>query len=130
MIDLKAVTVKETKIAPRQGSRAKRDLGPNVFLDPSWSGNLKSSYDQAKAFEITVPGKIENKPLVKGENKGKVVERVTGDAADATTLLRDAAAKLGIGVAIRYRVARNGFLAISYQGQKRKQKRQNTQVPA
>lgn len=129
MIDLKAVTIKETKIAPRQG-RDKRDLGPNVFLDPSWPGNLKSSYDQAKAFELTVPGKIETKALVKGENKGKPVERVTGDAADVTTLLRDAAAKLGIGVAIRYRVTRNGFLAVSYQGQKRKQKRQNTQVPA
>lgn len=105
----------------RKGTKTKRDLGPNIWLDPKWPFNLKTSYDQAKPFELDLPGKVENTVYTKGAKKGQPTTKLTGEAADAITLIREAAEKLQIGVAVQTRPAkRAGYITVAYQGQKRK----------
>lgn len=82
-----------------------REAGPNPFLDNGW---LKESYDlhmtngspEGADFEVTVPGSWVSAVKLRGKNKGAAYEKLTGDAASVVRMLRDAADKLEIGVAI------------------------------
>lgn len=128
--DLTKLNATKATVPARQGSRAKRDLGPNPWLDANWPFNLQASYDQKTAFDIPFSGAVEMKPATRGKPKenGESVEKVTGDAFDAITMLRDAADKLDLGVSIRTytgktpegKVVPKGQVMVRYAGQKRK----------
>lgn len=129
-LDLSSLRPKVTEMAPRQGTRARRDLGPNPFLDKEWPYNLQNSYDQGEAYSIEVAGERVEDVIHKGPRKGEPTTRLTGDAADAVVLVREAANLLGIGVSVQDSPAgRKGFVKVSYQGQKRKQKREANPAP-
>jgi hypothetical protein len=114
-------TAKPTTMPARKGSITARDLGPNFFLDKAWDKNLQASYDNAEAYEITVAGEFKDDTVKKGPKKGQPLKRLTGDAADAVTLLRAAADTLKIGVSVTTVPARaKGQVVVKYLGQKRK----------
>lgn len=120
-LNIAALKPKKTTMPARRGTNKGRDLGPNIFLDRTWEWNLQASYDNAEPYEITVAGTTKEDTIKKGERKGQKTTRVTGDAADAVTLLRNAATKLGIGVTIDVvPAAAKGQMIVKYQGQKRK----------
>lgn len=136
MVDLTKVTVTSGTLPERTTGKPKRDLGPNVFLDKSWAGNLQASYDDASAFSLTVPGKYVEGKVETGKNVGRKVLRLTGDAADAISLIRQAAEHLELGVAVfppimveatpenakklQRAIPKPGQITITYQGQTRK----------
>jgi hypothetical protein len=113
-------------IENRRGGKDSRDLGPNFFLDPKWEFNLKNSYDKKEPYKIVVAGTYVDSEYLRGKKKGEKMSRLTGDAADAVTLIRKAATKLGIGAAIREytgkgpdgEVIPKGHVLIQYLGQK------------
>lgn len=119
-----------TGLAPRVVNRATRNAEPNPFLDNGW---LLKSYEEKKDYVVTVPGAWEMGEVKKGERKGDPIERLTGDAAEVTRLLRDGADKLGIGVAIQYTIPTKkvkgvdvdvpGMVNVHYMGKQRKQAR-------
>ena len=127
---LNVATLKAAKskapIENRRGGQPSRDLGPNFFLDPKWEFNLKNSYDRKEAYKIVVTGTYVDSTYLRGAKKGEKMSRLTGDAADAVTLIRKAAAKLGIGSAIREYIGKGpdgevvpkGHVLIQYIGQK------------
>lgn len=138
-IDVSSLKVKPTVMPKRAGTRTGRDLGPNPWLDKTWPFNLQASYDNAEAFEMTLPGAYVKATYSKGENKGQEYDKLTGDAADAVTQIRDAAEKLGLGVSIPVTQAviesgpnkgqpRKGFYVVKYQAAKRKQYRNAEQA--
>lgn len=123
-------------------TRAKKDRGPNFFLEPIPPGTpgvkdgfpdgwLKLSYDIGKWFDCgPVTGAIELGTIVKGEHKGEPTERLTGVAVEIRRQLNEAAKLHGIGVSIKYfqAVDRNGNelpgqMLIKYLGQNRKQRK-------
>ncbi len=121
MIDLNKVQGRKTTMPPRASTRTRRDLGPNHWLNASWEFSLKNSYDNAEAYELDFSGTFEETVVAKGKNKGEKTTKLTGEAADAVTLIRDAADHLGIGVSIRTKPAKaRGKVTVTYQGQKRK----------
>lgn len=95
-LDISALTPKPGQgMTPRRATRTK---GPNPFLDEGW---LQASYDSGQDYEVgPLSGKVVEYEITKGEHKGETGEKLTGDAADAVTLIRQAAAKLGLGVAV------------------------------
>lgn len=117
-----------TAITTTRGGRETRDLGPNFFLDPKWEFNLKNSYDKSEPYSIVVVGTYVTAKKVKGKQRGEEFEKLTGDAADAVTLLRKAGLALKIGVAIREYTGKGpdgetipkGHVLIKYQGQKQR----------
>ena len=126
MLNVAVLKAKKTTLPPSQRGRAARNMGPNPFLDSAWPFNLKASYENAEAYEITVNGAYVDGVIEKGEKKGQKISRLTGDAADAVTLLRAAADKLGLGVSIPMPLkagATKGTLVVKYAGAKRKQAR-------
>lgn len=136
-LDVKNLKARETTMPARKGTRTKRDLGPNPFLDGNWEFSLKASYDNAQAFELDFQGEYVDTKLKRGKNKGQPTRKLQGDAADAETLIRDAADKLGIGASVAVVPAlvasgpnkgkpRPGWYTVKYQGQKRKQSRKGT----
>jgi hypothetical protein len=129
--DVSQLKAKPTVMPKRAGTHAKKDLGPNPWLDPAWPFNLKASYDSGEAYELVLAGKYEKSKYTRGKVKGEEYDKLTGDAADAVSLIRDAAEKLGLGVSIPVTPAliesgarkgqpRDGFFVVRYQAQKRK----------
>src|SRR6185369_9792538 len=124
-IDIASIKAKPTAV-PRvaRGDRAKRDLGPNHWLDKKWDQGLWASYEGDVAFAADFKGGITKIPATRGEakKKGELVEKVTGDAGDAITLIREAATKLGIGVAVRYETqgVRTGYVRVTWYGKTKK----------
>jgi len=119
--DVSALKAKPTQMTPRNVNRTGRDLGPNPWLDKAWPFNLQTSYDNAEAYEMELKGTTVTATYIKGKNKGAEYTKLTGDAADAETLIRDAAEKLGIGASVQITPAkRAGYFTVKYQGQKRK----------
>lgn len=98
-------------LAPKPGQgmtprRATRTSGPNPVLDNGW---LQESYDTGQDYEVgPLSGKVVEYTITKGENKGETGEKLTGDAADAVTMIRQAAGKLGLGVSVEVVPAANG----------------------
>lgn|SRR5262245_4146830 len=134
MFDVSTLKARKTTMPPRRGTRTKRDLGPNPWLDKDWEFNLKSSYDNAEPYELDFQGEEKDDTVRKGVKKGQPIKRLSGDAADAQTLIRDAADKLGLGVSVVVTPAvhtsgvnkgkpRAGWFTVKYQGQKRKAKK-------
>lgn len=74
-----------------------REAGPNPFLDNGW---LLNSYETEQDFEVTVGGTWERAVKTRGKHKGQEYDKLVGDAATVVRMLRDAADKLEIGVAI------------------------------
>jgi hypothetical protein len=137
-IDVNALKVKPTVMPKRAGTRSGRDLGPNPWLDKTWPFNLQASYDNAEAFEMTLPGAYVKAKYTRGEVKGQEYDKLTGDAADAIVQIRDAAEKLGLGVSIPVTQAviesgprkgqpREGYFVVKYQAAKRKQYKKDEQ---
>lgn len=118
----------------RVNTRAPAERGPNPFLDNGW---LQASYDTGKDYFVTVDGGWEPSVIKKGPQRGEPTERLSGDAAEVVKLIRDAADKLNIGVAIQYSIPTRkvkgnevdiaGKVTIHYLGKRRKERRQ-TQV--
>lgn len=127
-IDISKLKVKPAEEIKRNApTRTKRDLGPNHWANKDWDNSLWASYVNGEAYTAELPGKIEMLPAKRGDNKGQLIEKVTGEAGDAITLIREASNLLNIGAAIRWKPARNGFVAVTWQGQTRK-KRKTTQT--
>lgn len=125
-------------IENRRGGTA-RDLGPNPFLDAKWDYNLANSFAKGEAYFIILAGTYVDTPYAKGERKGEIYQKLTGDAADGVSLLRKAAVALEIGVAIREYTGKGpdgqaipkGNVLIQYAGQKAKQNKPKPEsVPA
>lgn len=82
--------------------------GPNLFLqaDPANGfpeGWFMKSYTTGKWFDVPgVTGDFAVKKIKSGPNQGKEVEQPTGDVAEVTRQLREAANTLGLGVSIKY----------------------------
>lgn len=97
--------VKATEIPLRRESAGARDRGPNLYLQaqPGFpKGWLMKSFEDGEWYDQSVQGTWAEVKLTKGANKGKTVEKMTGDAMEATRQLREAATTLGIGVSIKY----------------------------
>lgn len=109
---------------PRVVRQASGNRGPNPFLDKTWDMGLWASFEQSTAFAADFKGAIEKVPARRGKPKerGELVDKVTGDAGDAVYFLREAAEKLGIGVAIRTTTdgVRNGYVKVTWYGKERK----------
>lgn len=136
-IDLSAIKVKPTVMPKRAGTKASRDLGPNHWLDKAMPGGLWESYETATAFEAELPGEYRTATYTKGKDKGKEYDKLFGEAADAETLIRDAAELFGIGVSVRISPAvvqsgpnkgkpKPGVMVVQWQGQKRKEYKPRT----
>lgn len=140
--------VESTEIPQRRNGRGKQDTGPNLFLQPIPKGVtpaapdgyeegwLALSYDLGKWFDVPVEGHYETAQRAYGASKGEEYQKVVGDAADVTKMLREAADKLGIGVTIKYAEVKrkNGSvvpnqLTVKYLGVVRKQSRKG-ETPA
>lgn len=120
--DISSIKAKPAATPTRVSTRTKKDLGPNIWLDKNWDNSLQSSYDNDEAYAADFKGKIEALPAKRGKNKGEPVDKVTGEAADAIYLIREAAKILGVGVAIRYQTAaRNGYVNVVWHGRTPKQ---------
>jgi len=127
-LELSAPTVSAAPLERRVG-RATIDRGPNLFLDNGW---LAKSYETGETYELPVDGRLEAGIIKKGPKKGEPTERLTGDAAEVTRQLREAAEQLNIGVSIKYYPIKNertkkvieGKLLVKYVGITRKQRRQ------
>lgn len=127
-----------TEVPALRSGKGRKDYGPNLFLEPhpehkAPEGYLALSFDTGKWYEIPVAGKWEEVTMTKGKNKGQTTKRLSGDAAEVTRQLREAAAKLDIGVSIKYFPVLNkqkrevpGQVLIKYLGTTRKQPRQNS----
>lgn len=128
------VTAIKAKTAPpvkrTVTDRAKKDKGPNPWLDKTWETGLWASYNEDLAFEAEFKGNIEMVPAKRGKNVGEPIEKVTGEASEAIKLIRDAATILGIGVAVRYRKGRNGFVSVTWHGKTRKKFEKKDVTPA
>lgn len=123
-IDFTTLTPTATEMPADTRGRQAADRGPNPWLDNGW---LLKTYESGIGDEVTVPGKYETytgKVRATGEEVQK--EKITGDAALAVQMIRDAADKLStpqrpIGVRIVVTEAkRKGQLRIQYLGQTRK----------
>jgi hypothetical protein len=78
-----------------------------------------------------VAGSFETYEMKRGKRAGETADKVTGEAAEVVRDLRDAAKRLGIGVAIETVVLThasgknkgqpNGQITIKFLGQKRKE---------
>lgn len=126
-----------TEIPAKRESAGARDRGPNLFLQPQEGfpkGYLWKSFEDGKWYDLPVSGGWVVDTIKKGTRKGQEVDRLEGDAAEVVRQLREAAAALGIGVAIKYFPvlikggAKKGqeapdMVLIKYLGQQRKQKR-------
>lgn len=109
--------------AKREGGRAGVDHGPNFFLqaikqadavglpedflkymaDAKWSVSwFELSYAKGVWFDVPASGDFVMGVIEKGKNKGREVERMTGDLLEITRQLREAADTLKLGVAIKY----------------------------
>ena len=122
--------IKATPTAAPRMNRGRQDLGPNPWLDKAWDMGLWKSYNDDVAFASEFKGNIEQVPAKRGKNKGQPIEKVTGEAGDAVALIREAAAKLGIGVAVRTAKTRNGFVKVTWYGKDRRKTKPKTPVPA
>lgn len=130
MVDLaKLAPVKGAGMAPREVTRKPRDEQPNPFLTEGW---LQQSYETGQDYEVTVNGEWSISKVKKGPRKGEEIERLTGEAAEVTKMLREASNKLGIGVTIQYAQATTrtgkdipGKVVVHYLGKVRKQRRAN-----
>jgi len=130
-----AAPSKGTGLAPRVGTRTAADTGPNLFLDNGW---LQQSFDEKQDYQVTVDGSWVESEFKKGPNKGQKTEKLTGDAYLVVRQLRDAAAKLGIGVTIQYSIPTKkvkgidtdipGKVTIHYMGKPRKAARKAAPV--
>jgi hypothetical protein len=114
-------TIKAREVPTPKTSRGGRDLGENHWLSKVWDRGLQASYDQAKSFAAEFKGNIVKEAATRGKSKGQMVTKVKGDAGDAVVLIRQAAELLGLGVAIRTRPTRNGFVEVTWTGKKRKE---------
>lgn len=133
--------VEATEIPQRRNGRGKRDTGPNLFTQPIPKGVtpaapdgyeegwLALSYDLGKWFDVPVEGHYETAQRAYGASRGEEYQKVVGDAADVTKMLREAADKLGVGVSIKYAEVKrkNGSvvpnqLTVKYLGTVRKAK--------
>lgn len=130
--DVSAIKAKTAETPRRvvKNARSARDLGPNPWLDKVWENGLWASYEGDVAFAADFPGALEMLPAKRGVNKGEPIEKVTGDAADAIVLIRAAAEVMGIGVSIRTKKARNGFVNVTWYGKTRKQTRKTSDTAA
>jgi len=128
--DFSTVTSMKGKILPPITRAQKRTSafrqGPNPWLDPKWDMSIAASYDNNETYELEFPGKYETYTITKGVEKGKTSEKITGDAYDAIVLIREASAKEDLGVSIRTRSGKNGFVFVSWCARKRKAPRKNT----
>lgn len=124
--DITSIKAKPTETPKRVVTRTAREQGPNPFLDKEWANGLWASYNNDEAYAADFPGAIEMAPATRGKNKGEPIEKVTGEAAEAILLLNKAATILGIGVSIRTKKARNGFVNVTWYGKTRKQSRKGT----
>lgn len=133
----KLAPVKGEGMAPRSVHRERTEQ-PNPFLDNGW---LKESYDTNTDYQVTVDGTWEESKVLKGPRKGEPMERLTGEAADVTLMLRNAANRLGIGVSIQYSIptyksGKNkgeeiaGKVTVHYLGKERKRPRKTGAQPA
>lgn len=140
-LNIASIKAGKTKspIENRRGGNAGRDLGPNPFLDAKWEYNLANSFAKGEAYFIILPGTYVDATYIKGKQKGKQYQKLSGDAADGVTLLRKAAVALKIGVAVREytgkgpdgQVIPKGNVLIQYLGQKAKQNKPKPKsVPA
>lgn len=115
------LTPTATEMSPSRRGRAAADTGPNPFIVNGW---LKQSFDQGKAYSVTVPGTWED--VTKKNREGVDVTRnmLRGDAATVVKLIRAASNELNIGVAIETATGRRkGTIEVKYLGQKRKEAR-------
>lgn len=125
-LEIQAPSVSAEKLTRNAPNRTPVDRGPNLFLDNGW---LAQSRDTGNTLEVTVAGQFEEYEMRKGEHKGELAEKVTGDAAEVTRQLREAAQALGIGVSIKYFPVVNrgkevkGKLTVRYLATKRKTRR-------
>jgi flagellar hook-basal body complex protein FliE len=121
-IDLNSIKPKAVAIPRVQRNTDKRDLGPNHWLNKNWDMGLWKSYQDDVAFAAEFKGKIEKVPATRGEAKknNEMVEKVTGDAGDAITLIREAATKFNIGVAVRYETSKAGYVRVTWYGKTKK----------
>lgn len=116
-------------LAPTPGSgmsrrRGTRTAGPNPFLDEGW---LQQSYDDGQDYELVVKGWWIDDTIKRGDRAGEPTTRLQGDAAEIVSLLRSAAAKLGIGVSVEVvpALGKNGkelkdTVVVKYLGKDRK----------
>lgn len=132
--DITNIKAQEAAPVVRKNSRSGRDLGPNPWLNKDWNQGLWESYEADVPFSAQFPGKFEMVPAKRGEKKGEPIEKLTGDAADAVFLIRQAAVKLGIGVAVpvaetlttadgKTQKAKAGHVWVTWHGRTRKQKK-------
>lgn len=123
-IDFDSIKPRTVSVPRRVGTKTGRDLGPNHWLNKKWEQGLWASYENDQAYGADFKGKIEKTPATRGEakNKGELIERVTGEAGDAITLIRQAATKLGIGVSVPYTTegVRNGYVRVTWYGKTKK----------
>jgi hypothetical protein len=128
-MDLTALAPEPTEMTAR---KATRSAGPNPFLDNGW---IRQSYDTSTAYQVTVAGEWQDKPVKAKNDAGEMVETgeirptLTGDAANVVYLVRQAAEKEGLGVRVETVQATRkngnpiaGQVTVKYQGIARKQR--------
>ena len=101
--DINAIKAKVAATPRRtvQSANAKADPANNPWLNKDWEQGLWASYENDEADSAPFKGAIEKVPAKRGANKGEPIDKVTGEAAEAVSLIRTAASVLGIGVSIR-----------------------------
>lgn len=129
-LDFTNITPTRTVMPADTRGRQAVDRGPNPFLDEGW---LRETYDSGEGAEITVAGALETYEGTIRATKETVTKRkLTGDAAEAVRMIREAADKLGLGVRVvttvggpgvkdnQGRAVRKGMVLVQYLGQTRK----------
>ena len=101
--DINAIKAKVAATPRRtvQSASAKADPANNPWLNKEWEQGLWASYQDDQAYGAQFKGTFEMVPAKRGANKGEPIEKLTGEAQEATGLIRTAAAILGIGVSLR-----------------------------
>lgn len=95
----------------------------NPWADEKWPFNVSASYEKGKAYELVFPGQYEKVPAKRGENKGKLITKLTGEAGQAEQLIRQAAVAfdLGVSVSVTPVTGKEGFYTVTWRGQKKRE---------
>lgn len=121
-------------LTPAKGTgivrKSSRSAGVNPFL--AEDSALQTSYQTGDDYYLDMPGAWEQTVYKRGAQKGEPTIGLTGDAAEVSRLLRDAANKLGIGVSIQYepnaegegKAPKRGHIRVKFVAKERKQKRE------